>query len=158
MGSNDLERAFPVLSRGGVPPAARAPWAAIALAVAVAAGLLVWLVAATTAPPEKSYANVFDPGVYACATCGEPLFRSEDKFHSTTRWPSFRLAVAGAVESRPDTSYGLNRTEVLCMRCGAHLGHVFPDGRLAGDTSPDAGLRYCVLSSSLEFTPRVDAD
>jgi peptide-methionine (R)-S-oxide reductase len=154
MAADDLERAFPVLSRGGAPPAGRAPWAAIALAVAVAAGLFVWLVAATAGPPEKSYASVFDPGVYACAACGEPLFRSEDKFHSTTRWPSFRLAIPGAVETRPDRSYGLDRTEVLCARCGSHLGHVFPDGRLAGDSSPVADLRYCLLSSSLDFRPR----
>jgi len=157
--ASDIERSFPVLSRGGAPPSSgRKPWAAIALAVAAAAGLFVWLVAATASPPEKSYASTFDAGVYACAACGEPLFRSEDKFHSTTRWPSFRLAIPGAVTTRRDTSYGLERTEALCARCGNHLGHVFPDGRLAGDTNSDADLRYCVLSSSLEFRPRMNAD
>lgn len=128
---------------------------AIPIAVAlVASGLLFGAVLSESAPAfAPSYVETFDPGVYRCRECGATLFRSDDKFHSTTLWPSFRAAVDGAVETRPDDSYGLSRTEVRCARCGAHLGHVFADGPLAGDASPDARLRYCVLSSSLAFEP-----
>lgn len=129
----------------------------IALAIAagvLCSGLLFGAILSESAPAfEVSYTKHFEPGTYACARCGAALFRSADKFASTTRWPSFRQAVDGAVRTRPDSSYGLERTEILCARCGAHLGHVFPDGRLAGDTSPEACDRYCVLSSTLRFVP-----
>lgn len=101
--------------------------------------------------PATSYAKHHAHGTYVCSRCGEELFASEAKFDSTTRWPSFRSAVASAVTMRPDNSYGMRRVEVLCARCGAHLGHVFPDGRLTGDTAPDADMRYCILSESLDF-------
>ena len=128
---------------------------AVPLAVAfVVSGALFGVILADSAPAfAPSYAKTSAPGRYRCAVCGAELFRSEDKFVSTTRWPSFRTSVAAAVRSLPDHSEGLDRTEVRCARCDAHLGHVFSDGRLAGDESPDANLRFCILSSSLAFEP-----
>lgn len=87
-------------------------------------------------------------GTYYCAACGNRLFRSDAKFASTCGWPSFfEPARPGSVAYREDTSYGMIRTEVLCGRCGAHLGHVFDDG------PPPTGKRYCMNSISLEFEP-----
>jgi peptide-methionine (R)-S-oxide reductase len=127
----------------------------VPIAVAlVVSGLLFGAILSESAPAfELSYAKTFEPGVYLCASCRAPLFRSDAKFASTTRWPSFRAAIAGAVERRRDSSYGLDRVEIACSRCGAHIGHVFPDGRLTGDGAPDACDRYCALSSSLVFSP-----
>lgn len=91
-------------------------------------------------------------GLYRCAGCGAELFGSDTKFHSGSGWPSFWAAAKpGAVEERTDVSHGMSRTEILCARCGGHLGHVFPDG-----PNP-TGLRYCVNSLSLELDPE-DAD
>ena len=91
-------------------------------------------------------------GLYRCAGCGAELFDSDKKFHSGSGWPSFWAAAKpGAVEERTDASQGMSRTEILCARCGGHLGHVFPDG-----PNP-TGLRYCVNSLSLELDPE-DAD
>ncbi|MCY2967420.1 MAG: bifunctional methionine sulfoxide reductase B/A protein [Planctomycetota bacterium] len=88
------------------------------------------------------------PGVYACAGCRLPLFTSDSKFHSGTGWPSFFQAIApGNVAERADGSFGMVRVEILCGRCGGHLGHVFDDG------PRPTGLRYCLNSESLDFTP-----
>ena len=103
------------------------------LAGILCSALLFGAVIAESSPAfAPSYTSHFEPGAYACSSCGAALFRSADKFRSTTRWPSVRRAVDGAVATRPDRSYGLDRVEALCARCGAHLGHLFPDGRLAG--------------------------
>ncbi len=99
---------------------------------------------------ERAFTGKFngkkDGGVYECVACGAPLFASGDKYDSGSGWPSYVRPVAGgAVAEESDTSHGMRRTEILCGRCGGHLGHVFPDG------PAPTGLRYCVNSASLRF-------
>jgi peptide-methionine (R)-S-oxide reductase len=92
-----------------------------------------------------AYSESKEPGVYRCAGCDTELFRSEAKFESGSGWPSFiEPASLDAVETRVDSSHGMSREEVVCARCGGHLGHVFPDG--PGPT----GMRYCINSCALE--------
>ena len=88
------------------------------------------------------------PGMFTCVCCGEPLFKTADKFESGTGWPSFtRPAEEGKVGESDDSSFFMRRTEVHCARCDAHLGHVFPDG------PRPTGLRYCINGVSLNFKP-----
>ncbi|HTD58538.1 MAG TPA: peptide-methionine (R)-S-oxide reductase MsrB [Solirubrobacteraceae bacterium] len=102
--------------------------------------------AGTEAPFTGEYVYNKDSGMYRCAGCGSDLFSSETKFESGTGWPSFtEPAVAEAVELRPDNSLFMRRTEVVCRRCGGHLGHVFDDGPGPG------GQRFCINSASLDF-------
>ena len=92
------------------------------------------------------YWDYHDPGTYRCVCCGEPLFDAETKFESGSGWPSFYQPVAKeSVELKVDRSHGMSRTEVTCSKCGAHLGHVFPDG------PRPTGQRFCMNSASLSF-------
>jgi peptide-methionine (R)-S-oxide reductase len=103
----------------------------------------------TEAPFTSELNDVKDPGTFVCVACGQPLFTSENKFDSGTGWPSFDRPMGDeAVETEADNSFLMRRTEVLCSRCDAHLGHVFDDG--PADTT---GQRYCINGCALEFRP-----
>ncbi len=103
----------------------------------------------TEAPFTGKFVNNFETGMYECVACGQPLFSSETKFHSDCGWPSFDRSIEGNVEFRDDNSFGMQRTEVVCSNCGAHLGHVFDDG--PQDTT---GKRFCINSVALNFKPK----
>ena len=95
--------------------------------------------------------DTWETGTYTCVVCDLPLFRSDTKFDAGCGWPSFFEPLGDdRVEQRTDVSHGMVRTEVLCGRCGAHLGHVFPDG------PAPTGDRYCMNSASLTFEPDAD--
>ena len=103
--------------------------------------------AATERPHTGKYNAVWAEGSYHCITCGNKLFDAGTKFDAGCGWPSFSEAVPGAIREIVDRSHGMSRTETVCAKCGAHLGHVFPDG------PTDTGLRYCMNSASLDFAP-----
>lgn len=99
----------------------------------------------TEYPNTGEYNLHFDKGTYLCGGCGEPLFKSNSKFKSECGWPSFDEAIQGKIEYKKDNSFGMQRTEILCAKCGGHLGHVFDDG------PTKTGTRYCVNSLSIDF-------
>lgn len=102
----------------------------------------------TERPYTGQYDKHFEKGMYVCAACENPLFTSDTKFDSHCGWPSFDEAIKGSTVYHKDVSYGMIRTEVMCAKCGGHLGHVFDDG-----PKETTGQRYCTNSVSIKFLP-----
>ena len=102
----------------------------------------------TERPFTGEYYNHFEKGDYVCAACGNVLFRSNSKFDSDCGWPSFDQAIKGSVIYKQDNTFGMARTEVMCAKCGGHLGHVFDDG-----PKETTGKRFCTNSVSIKFVP-----
>lgn len=103
---------------------------------------------ATERPFTGEYYKHFEKGVYVCAACGNPLFKSDAKFDSSCGWPSFDQAIEKSVIYKEDNTHGMLRTEVMCANCGGHLGHVFDDG-----PKETTGNRFCTNSVSIKFIP-----
>jgi len=101
---------------------------------------------ATEKPFTGKYVHEKSDGSYHCIVCGQKLFESGAKFDSGTGWPSFDQAIPGSIEMIDDKSHGMHRTEVVCSKCGAHLGHVFEDG-----PSETTGQRFCINSCALDL-------
>ena len=105
--------------------------------------------AGTERPFTGEYVDTEDNGMYVCAACGNQLFSSDTKFHSGSGWPSFWDVInQGNIQLRDDNSFGMLRVEIVCARCGGHLGHLFEDG-----PREKTGMRYCINSASLNFIP-----
>lgn len=105
-----------------------------------------------TEPPfSGKYTNNHEPGMYNCVVCGTPLFSSDAKFDSETGWPSFdKPSKNGNIKFVDDYSMGVRRIEVMCKKCGSHLGHVFDDG------PTETGRRFCINSLALNFIPKLN--
>ena len=106
---------------------------------------LVLRKAYTERPYTGKYDNFYEKGTYHCAGCNEPLYKSNNKYNSFCGWPSFDQAIEGTIKYVDDYSHNMVRTEIVCVNCGGHLGHVFNDG------PTETGLRYCVNSVSIDF-------
>lgn len=105
----------------------------------------------TEAPFTGKLLHNKDTGTYTCAGCAAEIFESDKKFDSGTGWPSFWDAKKDAVELKKDIRHGMTRIEVICKKCGGHLGHVFDDGPKQVNGKKATGLRYCINSCALEF-------